>query len=141
MGNCLQLPTGSTGEWNQEEHHSVLGDWLWQDFDCHNASKELCSYTPQAFTFHCGFPSAKSSPGHSSMICSLSPSLYLLLQITNIFVFLLLLYFQQADAVKMHTDLKVGTYWGSMGVDFWNADMWKEEVEKYEVRYLCSQYN
>ncbi|KAF4391118.1 hypothetical protein F8388_009540 [Cannabis sativa] len=46
---------------------------------------------------------------------------------------------QQADALKKHTDLKVGTYWGDMGVDFWNADKWKEEVEKYEVLVMTHQ--
>lgn len=33
----------------------------------------------------------------------------------------------------MHTDLKVGTYWGEMGVDFWDASTWKHEVDKHEV--------
>ncbi|KAK9919220.1 hypothetical protein M0R45_027830 [Rubus argutus] len=40
---------------------------------------------------------------------------------------------QQADAIKMHTDLNVGMYWGDMGVDFWDADMWKQQIQKYEV--------
>ncbi|KAF8089861.1 hypothetical protein N665_0495s0010 [Sinapis alba] len=40
---------------------------------------------------------------------------------------------QQAEALKRHTDLKVGMYWGSMGVDFWDASTWKQEVDKYEV--------
>ncbi|KAL2341557.1 hypothetical protein Fmac_009497 [Flemingia macrophylla] len=40
---------------------------------------------------------------------------------------------QQAQAVRMHTDLKVGMYWGDMGVDFWDAAMWKQETEKHEV--------
>lgn len=40
----------------------------------------------------------------------------------------------------MHTDLKVGMYWGEMGVDFWDADMWKQQVEKYEVRVLIYIY-
>uniref|UniRef100_A0A2N9FEH6 Uncharacterized protein n=1 Tax=Fagus sylvatica TaxID=28930 RepID=A0A2N9FEH6_FAGSY len=40
---------------------------------------------------------------------------------------------QQAKAVEMHTDLKVGTYWGDMGVDFWDAATWKREIEKNEV--------
>uniref|UniRef100_M4ET69 Uncharacterized protein n=1 Tax=Brassica campestris TaxID=3711 RepID=M4ET69_BRACM len=40
---------------------------------------------------------------------------------------------QQAEALKRHTDLKVGMYWGSMGVDFWDAPTWKQEVDKYEV--------
>ncbi|KAK7246158.1 hypothetical protein RIF29_41018 [Crotalaria pallida] len=40
---------------------------------------------------------------------------------------------QQAEAVKTLTDLKVGMYWGEMGVDFWDAEVWKNETEKYEV--------
>ncbi|CAH8386214.1 unnamed protein product [Eruca vesicaria subsp. sativa] len=40
---------------------------------------------------------------------------------------------QQAEALKRHTDLKVGMYWGAMGVDFWDASTWKQEVDKYEV--------
>ncbi|XP_028180116.1 endoribonuclease Dicer homolog 2-like isoform X1 [Glycine soja] len=40
---------------------------------------------------------------------------------------------QQAEAVKKHTDLKVGLYWGDMGIDFWDAATWKQEVQKYEV--------
>lgn len=33
----------------------------------------------------------------------------------------------------MHTDLKVGKYWGDMGVDFWDGATWKEEMSKHEV--------
>jgi endoribonuclease Dicer len=33
----------------------------------------------------------------------------------------------------MHTDLNVGTYCGEMGVDFWDAATWKEEIRKHEV--------
>ncbi|OWM72300.1 hypothetical protein CDL15_Pgr018185 [Punica granatum] len=40
---------------------------------------------------------------------------------------------QQAEVLKMHTDLKVGMYWGEMGVDFWNAALWRQEIEKHEV--------
>ncbi|XP_021890882.1 endoribonuclease Dicer homolog 2-like [Carica papaya] len=40
---------------------------------------------------------------------------------------------QQAGAVEMHTDLKVGKYWGDMGVDFWDAAMWKQQINKHEV--------
>ncbi|XP_022635484.1 endoribonuclease Dicer homolog 2 isoform X2 [Vigna radiata var. radiata] len=40
---------------------------------------------------------------------------------------------QQAEAVKMHTDLKVGVYWGEKGVDFWDAATWKQEMDKHEV--------
>lgn len=40
---------------------------------------------------------------------------------------------QQAEAIKMHTDLKVSMYWGEMGVDFWNAAMWRQQLDRYEV--------
>lgn len=33
----------------------------------------------------------------------------------------------------MHTDLKVGKYWGQMGVDFWTRETWNNELKKYEV--------
>ncbi|KAK4260565.1 hypothetical protein QN277_003661 [Acacia crassicarpa] len=33
----------------------------------------------------------------------------------------------------MHTDLKVGMYWGDMGIDFWDAATWKVEMQKHEV--------
>ncbi|XP_045805840.1 endoribonuclease Dicer homolog 2-like [Trifolium pratense] len=40
---------------------------------------------------------------------------------------------QQANALRNHTDLKVGMFWGDMGVDCWDGDMWKGEMEKHEV--------
>ncbi|CAL0334495.1 unnamed protein product [Lupinus luteus] len=40
---------------------------------------------------------------------------------------------QQAEAVKVLTDLKVGMYWGEMGVDYWDASTWNKEFEKHEV--------
>ncbi|PSS04962.1 Endoribonuclease [Actinidia chinensis var. chinensis] len=40
---------------------------------------------------------------------------------------------QQADVVNMHTDLKVGKYWGDMGVDFWDAATWKKQQDSFEV--------
>lgn len=33
----------------------------------------------------------------------------------------------------MLTDLKVGKYWGEMGVDYWDAATWKREQEENEV--------
>ncbi|XP_045805970.1 endoribonuclease Dicer homolog 2-like isoform X2 [Trifolium pratense] len=54
----------------------------------------------------------------------------------NIAVFLVpkvVLVSQQAKALKNHTDLKVGMYWGDMGVDYWDGAMWKAEMEKHEV--------
>ncbi|GAY66382.1 hypothetical protein CUMW_248260 [Citrus unshiu] len=46
---------------------------------------------------------------------------------------------QQAEAIKMHTDLKVGKYWGDMGVDFWDGATWKEEMSKHEVLVMTPQ--
>ncbi|CAI0380188.1 unnamed protein product [Linum tenue] len=46
---------------------------------------------------------------------------------------------QQAEAVKTHSDLKVGTYWGEMGVDFWDEAIWKQEIDKYEVLVMTPQ--
>lgn len=38
--------------------------------------------------------------------------------------------------MKLHTDLKVGKYWGEMGVDYWDEATWKEQKEEYEVVIL-----
>ncbi|XP_058102614.1 endoribonuclease Dicer homolog 2 [Magnolia sinica] len=46
---------------------------------------------------------------------------------------------QQAEVVEMHTDLKVGRFWGEMGVDFWDAKTWHEHLEKYEVFVMTPQ--
>ncbi|KAK7263739.1 hypothetical protein RJT34_31335 [Clitoria ternatea] len=40
---------------------------------------------------------------------------------------------QQAEVLRMHTDLKVGMYWGAMGVDHWQGATWEQEIDKYEV--------
>lgn len=37
----------------------------------------------------------------------------------------------------MHTDLKVGKYWGEMGVDYWDAATWQQQVDNHEV---CVNY-
>ncbi|XP_031279444.1 endoribonuclease Dicer homolog 2-like, partial [Pistacia vera] len=46
---------------------------------------------------------------------------------------------QQAEAIKMHIDLNVGMYWGEMGVDYWDAATWKEEIGKHEVLVMTPQ--
>ncbi|KAE8688002.1 Endoribonuclease Dicer-like protein 2 [Hibiscus syriacus] len=48
---------------------------------------------------------------------------------------------QQADAVEMHTDLKVGKYWGDMEVDFWDDTKWNQEIEKYELKILIGHWS
>ncbi|KAK4707858.1 hypothetical protein R3W88_028783 [Solanum pinnatisectum] len=40
---------------------------------------------------------------------------------------------QQGDALMLHTDLKVGKYWGEMGVDYWDAATWQQQVDDHEV--------
>lgn len=46
---------------------------------------------------------------------------------------------QQARVIEMHTDLKVGQFYGEMGVDFWSADTWKKQLEQYEVFVMTPQ--
>ncbi|XP_057788683.1 endoribonuclease Dicer homolog 2-like isoform X1 [Salvia miltiorrhiza] len=46
---------------------------------------------------------------------------------------------QQSEVVALHTDLKVGKYYGEMGVDFWDEATWKREVNKYEVLVMTPQ--
>ncbi|XP_019181512.1 PREDICTED: endoribonuclease Dicer homolog 2-like [Ipomoea nil] len=40
---------------------------------------------------------------------------------------------QQGEAIRKHTDLKIGKYWGEMGVDYWDAKMWVQQVQNFEV--------
>ncbi|GAB2277169.1 hypothetical protein Dimus_011876 [Dionaea muscipula] len=40
---------------------------------------------------------------------------------------------QQAGAIRMSLDLKVGEYYGEMNVDYWDAAIWNKEQEKHEV--------
>ncbi|XP_015169591.1 endoribonuclease Dicer homolog 2-like isoform X2 [Solanum tuberosum] len=42
---------------------------------------------------------------------------------------------QQGDSLMMHTDLKVGKYWGEMGVDYWDAATWQQQVDAHEEFY------
>ncbi|KAL0452252.1 UNVERIFIED_CONTAM: Endoribonuclease Dicer2 [Sesamum latifolium] len=46
---------------------------------------------------------------------------------------------QQGEVVATHTDLKVGEYYGEMGVDYWDAATWKDEKEKHEVLVMTPQ--
>ncbi|CAA0821254.1 Endoribonuclease Dicer homolog 2 [Striga hermonthica] len=46
---------------------------------------------------------------------------------------------QQSEVVSMHTDLKVGKYCGEMGVDYWDAAVWKQQVELHEVLVMTPQ--
>ncbi|KAH6801617.1 dicer-like 2 [Perilla frutescens var. frutescens] len=46
---------------------------------------------------------------------------------------------QQSGVVKTHTDLKVGHYYGEMGVDYWDDATWKKELDKHEVLVMTPQ--
>ncbi|XP_063937160.1 endoribonuclease Dicer homolog 2-like [Daucus carota subsp. sativus] len=46
---------------------------------------------------------------------------------------------QQAEVMKMHTDLKPRKYWGVMGVDYWNVVDWKKEHDEFEVLVMTPQ--
>ncbi|KAK4487898.1 hypothetical protein RD792_003636 [Penstemon davidsonii] len=46
---------------------------------------------------------------------------------------------QQGEAVAMHTDLKVGKYYGELGVDFWDATTWEREKNEHEVLVMTPQ--
>lgn len=61
---------------------------------------------------------------------------------TSVAVFLVptvVLVSQQAKALEAHADLKVGMYYGDMGVDFWDAATWKQQIEKQEVLVMTPQ--
>ncbi|EYU39731.1 hypothetical protein MIMGU_mgv1a0003141mg, partial [Erythranthe guttata] len=40
---------------------------------------------------------------------------------------------QQGEVVSAHTDLNVGMYYGELGVDFWDAAMWKKQKEDTSI--------
>ncbi|KAK1311372.1 hypothetical protein QJS10_CPA08g00468 [Acorus calamus] len=39
----------------------------------------------------------------------------------------------QARVLETLTDLKVGKFWGEMGVDFWSGSTWNEKLREFEV--------
>ncbi|KAH9304311.1 hypothetical protein KI387_008715, partial [Taxus chinensis] len=46
---------------------------------------------------------------------------------------------QQSDVIKYNTDLQVGYYYGTKGVDSWNVEKWKREIEINEVLVMTPQ--
>lgn len=46
---------------------------------------------------------------------------------------------QQANYLEIHTDLKVGQYWGDMGVDLWDREKWQKELNTHEVFVMTPQ--
>ena len=46
---------------------------------------------------------------------------------------------QQADVLKLHTEVAVAAYVGDMGCDFWSKDTWRRSIEKNEVLVMTPQ--
>ncbi|KAL7643352.1 UNVERIFIED_CONTAM: hypothetical protein RMT77_006644 [Armadillidium vulgare] len=49
------------------------------------------------------------------------------------------LVYQQSEAIRRHTGYSVGHYEGSMNVDLWSEERWKEELNKHEVVVMVAQ--
>lgn len=49
------------------------------------------------------------------------------------------LVYQQAEAIKAQTKLRVKTFVGDDGVDFWKTEKWSEELEHADVIVLTAQ--
>ncbi|KAL1131765.1 hypothetical protein AAG570_011378 [Ranatra chinensis] len=46
---------------------------------------------------------------------------------------------QQAESLRRQLPLEIGEYCGYMGVDYWNADIWKQELDKNQVLVMTAQ--
>ena len=46
---------------------------------------------------------------------------------------------QQSSYIITHTDLRVGVYFGDMGVDYWDRQKWKDEFEGHQVLVFTAQ--
>lgn len=46
---------------------------------------------------------------------------------------------QQADVIRFHTNFKVGHYVGSMGVDNWKHDHWREDLASKDILVMTPQ--
>ena len=46
---------------------------------------------------------------------------------------------QQASVLRDHTGMETGGYVGSMGVDFWKENEWKQQLAKQQVMVMTHQ--
>lgn len=46
---------------------------------------------------------------------------------------------QQAEAIREHTILRVGHYYGAMGIDYWDETQWLAELKKNHVLVMTAQ--
>ncbi|KAB7502303.1 putative aarF domain-containing protein kinase 1 [Armadillidium nasatum] len=46
---------------------------------------------------------------------------------------------QQSEVIRRHTGYSVGSYEGSMNIDLWSEEKWKEELNKHEVLVMVAQ--
>ncbi len=46
---------------------------------------------------------------------------------------------QQSEYIEKHTPLKVGRYWGEMGVDYWQNAKWWQELDGHNILVMTRQ--
>lgn len=46
---------------------------------------------------------------------------------------------QQTEVLRKHTPLRVQGYYGQMGVDAWDLDVWSKEFNKHDVLVMTAQ--
>lgn len=46
---------------------------------------------------------------------------------------------QQADVLRQQTPLRVGHYYGALGVDFWRLEDWRKQLEDHDVLVMTYQ--
>ncbi|XVF35247.1 hypothetical protein REPUB_Repub18cG0129200 [Reevesia pubescens] len=71
------------------------------------------------------FGEAIKSSDNKRLIVFLAPTVHLLNQ--------------QFEYIKIHTNLEVEQYYGAKGVDEWNLDSWKKEVNEHDVLVMTPQ--
>ena len=57
----------------------------------------------------------------------------------HVFLYVVPLVEQQASYIKAHVPLNVGSYYGEMGVDYWNATRWEVELEANNILVMTRQ--
>lgn len=46
---------------------------------------------------------------------------------------------QQAEVLRQQTPLRIGQYFGAMGVDLWKLGQWQQEMARYDVLVMTYQ--
>ncbi|XP_057810425.1 endoribonuclease Dicer homolog 3a-like [Salvia miltiorrhiza] len=69
--------------------------------------------------------SLKNKDGGKKLIAFLAPTVHLV--------------HQQFKEIQSHTDLLVKEYYGALGVDDWNAEIWEKEINNHDVLVMTPQ--